>query len=130
MPARCPDSGGTGEGSEPATTLVEIETLWTVGGEYPTHWPTPLDGWTLTLEGEPSIRAHLLTLMSYERPLPIAEHVRAASVATAMQAINTIPALCAAPAGVQTMADLPLVRSGLGFGNAPPEPSFADQREG
>ena len=74
------------QGLRAGSVLVEIETLWTVGGEYPTHWPTPLDGWTLTLEGEPSIRAHLLTLMSYERPLPIAEHVRAASVATAMQA--------------------------------------------
>ena len=104
--------------------LVEIETLWTVGGEYPRHWPTPLDGWTLTIEGEPSIRAHLLTLMSYERNLPIAEHVRAASVATAMQAVNAIPALCAAPAGVRTMADLPLVRSGLGFGNAAPIPPY------
>jgi hypothetical protein len=104
--------------------LIEIETLWTVGGEYPTSWPTPQDGWTLTLEGEPSIRAHLLTLMSYDRPLPLSEHVRAASVATAMQAINAIPALCAAPAGVRTMADLPLVRSGLGFGFAPPSPAF------
>ena len=104
--------------------LVEIETLWTVGGEYPAHWPTPLDGWTLTLEGEPSIRAHLLTLMSYERPLPLAEHVRAASVATAMQAVNAIPTLCAAPAGVRTMADLPLVRAGSGFGNVAPVPPF------
>jgi len=111
-------------GRRAGQVLIEIETLWTVGGEYPTRWPTPLDGWTLTLEGEPSIRAHLLTLMSYERPLPLAEHVRAASVATAMQAINTIPALCAAPAGVQTMADLPLVRSGFGFGNVAPEPSL------
>ena len=55
--------------------------------------------------------------MSYERDLPIAEHVRAASIATAMQAINAIPAVCAAPPGVATMADLPLVRSGFGFGN-------------
>ena len=104
--------------------LVEIETLWTVGGEYPAHWPTPLDGWTLTIEGEPSIRAHLLTLMSYERPLPLAEHVRAASVATAMQAVNAIPALCEAPAGVRTMADLPLIRAGYGFGNVAPVPAF------
>jgi hypothetical protein len=111
-------------GLRAGVTLIEIETLWTVGGEYPNHWPSPLDGWTLTLEGEPSIRAHLLTLMSYERPLPIAEHVRAASVATAMQAINAIPALCAAPPGVQTMADLPLVRAGLGFGNVAPEPAL------
>jgi hypothetical protein len=98
-------------------TLVEIETLWTVGGEYPSHWPTPADGWTLTLEGEPSMRTHFLSLMSYERDLPISEHVRAASIATAMQAINAIPALCDAEPGIQTMADLPLIRSGLGFGN-------------
>jgi 2,4-diaminopentanoate dehydrogenase len=97
--------------------LVEIETLWTVGGEYPAHWPTPQHGWTLTIEGDPSMRAHFLALASYERNLPISEHVRAASVATAMQAINAIPAVCAAPPGIATMADLPLVRSGFGFGN-------------
>ena len=112
------------QGRRAGQVLVEIETLWTVGGEYPAHWPTPLDGWTLTLEGEPSIQAHLLTLMSFENPLPIAEHVRAASVATAMQAINTIPVLCQAPAGVRTMADLPLVRAGYGFGNATPVPLY------
>ncbi len=71
--------------------LIEIETLWTVGGEYPPHWPAPAHGWTLTIEGDPSMRAHFLTLASYERSAPIAEHVRAASVATAMQALNAIP---------------------------------------
>lgn len=98
--------------------LIEIETLWTVGGEYPRHWPTPADGWTLTIEGEPSMRTHFLSLMSYERDLPISEHVRAASIATAMQAVNAIPAVCEAAPGIATMADLPLVRSGRGFGNA------------
>jgi hypothetical protein len=100
-------------------TLIEIETLWTVGGEYPTTWPRPDDGWTLTIEGEPSMRTHFLSLMSYERDLPINEHVRAASIATAMQAVNAIPDLCDAPPGIATMADLPLVRSGIGFGHAP-----------
>ena len=97
-------------------TMVEIDALWTVGGEYPPHWPTPADGWTLTIEGDPSVRAHLLTLASYQRDLPIADHVRAASVATAMQAVNSIPALCEAGPGIRTMADLGLVRSGVGFG--------------
>ncbi len=101
-------------------TLVEIDALWTVGGEYPPHWPTPQDGWTLTIEGDPSVRAHLLTLASYERDVPLAEHVRAASVATAMQAVNSIPALCEAGPGIRTMADLGLVRSGVGFGPAQP----------
>lgn len=110
------------QGRRQGETLVEIATLWTVGGEYPDHWPRPLDGWTLTLEGEPSLRTHFLSLMSYERDLPLSEHVRAASIATAMQAINAIPALCAAPAGIRTMADLPLIRAGYGFGNATPRP--------
>jgi len=108
------------QGLRRGVTLVEIETLWTVGGEYPRHWPRPLDGWTLTIEGEPSMRTHFLSLMSYERDLPISEHVRAASIATAMQAINAIPDVCDAAPGVRTMADLPLVRSGAGFGNAAP----------
>jgi 2,4-diaminopentanoate dehydrogenase len=107
------------QGKRKGHTLVDIETLWTVGGEYPRDWPRPADGWTLTIEGEPSMRAHFLSLASYSKDLPIAEHVRAASIATAMQAINAIPAVCDAPPGIATMADLPLIRSGKGFGFAP-----------
>jgi 2,4-diaminopentanoate dehydrogenase len=107
------------EGKREGATLVDIETLWTVGGEYPPHWPTPQDGWTLTIEGDPSMRAHFLSLASWTRALPMDEHVRAASVATAMQAVNAIPAVCAATPGIATMADLPLIRSKTGFGNAP-----------
>jgi len=104
-------------GRRDGVPLVQIETLWTVGGEYPAHWPTPLPGWTLTIEGDPSLRSHVLTLASFERQVTIAEHVRAASVATAMQAVNAIPAVCAAPPGIATMAELPLIRGGTGFGN-------------
>jgi hypothetical protein len=102
-------------GRRQGTPRVEIETLWTVGGEYPPHWPKPRDGWTLTIEGDPSMQLHFLTLASFERHAEMAEHVRAASIATVMQAVNAIPAVCAAPAGFATMADLPLIRSGAGF---------------
>jgi hypothetical protein len=111
------------KGRRAGEVLVDIETLWTVGGEYPAHWPKPLDGWTLTIEGDPSMRAHFLSLASYTRDVPIAEHVRAASIATAMQAVNAIPAVCDAAPGIATMADLPLIRSGAGF-RAPAQPSF------
>ncbi|WCO66925.1 hypothetical protein PO878_20745 [Iamia majanohamensis] len=106
-------------GRRDGRTLVEIETLWTVGGEYPPGWPRPRDGWTLTIEGDPSFRTHFLGLASFDRDVPLTEHVRAASIATAMAAVNAIPDVVAAPAGVATMADLPLVRSGLGFGHGP-----------
>ena len=52
--------------------LVEIETLWTVGNEYPKHWPKLQHGWTLTIEGEPSMRAHFFTLASFTRDATMA----------------------------------------------------------
>ncbi|TGD89244.1 hypothetical protein BayCH28_07780 [Mycolicibacterium sp. CH28] len=88
--------------------VVEVETLWTVGESQPAHWPTPQHGWTVTIEGTPSMQAHLMTLASFRRDVPLIDHVRSASVATAMQAVNAIPSVCAAPAGFVTMADLPL----------------------
>jgi hypothetical protein len=32
--------------------------------------------------------------------------------------LNAVPAVCTAPPGVATMADLPLIRSVTGFGNS------------
>ncbi|MCV7152976.1 NAD(P)H-dependent amine dehydrogenase family protein [Mycolicibacterium pyrenivorans] len=95
--------------------LVEIETLWTVGGEYPGHWPVPQHGWTLTIEGDPSMRAHFLSLASFSRAASMEEHVRSANVATAMQVLNAVPAVCEAPPGFATTASLPLIRSHAGF---------------
>jgi hypothetical protein len=92
-------------GDEP---VVEVETLWTVGEPQPKHWPTPQHGWTVTIEGTPSMQAHLMTLASFRRDVPLAEHVRSASVATAMQAVNATVAVCNAAAGFVSMADLPL----------------------
>lgn len=105
-------------GHRDGTPLIEFETLWTVGGEYPDHWPQPLDGWTLTIEGDPSMRTHFFPLASFSRAASIEEHVRAGLVTVAMQVVNAIPAVCAAPAGFATMADLPLIRSHTGFGNS------------
>lgn len=110
----------TWSGRRGGETLVEIETLWTVGGEYPQHWPKPEHGWTLTIEGDPSMRAHFFSLASFTRAASMEEHVRSASVATAMQVLNAVPALCEAPAGFATSASLPLIRSHTGFGNVDP----------
>ena len=104
-------------GRRSGETLVEIETLWTVGGEYPAHWPAPAHGWTLTIEGDPSMRTHFFTLASFTRAASMEEHVRSANVATALQVLNAVPAICTAPPGFATTADLPLIRSHIGFGN-------------
>ena len=94
---------------------IEIETLWTVGNEYPEHWPAPEHGWTLTIEGDPSMRVHFLTLASFTRKASIAEHAQAGNIATGMQVLNAVPAVCEAPVGFATNATLPLIRSGTGF---------------
>lgn len=62
-------------GRRDGVPLVEIETLWTVGNEYPAHWPTPRHGWTLTIEGDPSMQAHFVSLASFTRDATMAEHV-------------------------------------------------------
>lgn len=84
--------------------LVETETLWTVGNEYPSHWPKPRHGWTLTIEGDPSMQAHFFSLASFSREASMTEHVRSANVATAMQVLNAVPAVCEAPPGFATTA--------------------------
>lgn len=95
-------------GRRNGTTVIEVETLWMLGERQPKHWPAPQHGWTITIEGSPSLQAHVVTLASFRREVPMSEHVHSASVATAMQAVNAVPAVCAAPAGFVTMADLPL----------------------
>lgn len=95
-------------GRRAGATVIETETLWMLGQRQPRHWPSPQHGWTITIEGAPSLQAHVVTLASFRRDVPMSEHVHAASVATAMQAVNAVPAACAAPAGFVTMAELPL----------------------
>ena len=45
----------------------------------------------------------------------IEEHVHSADIATAMQAVNAIPALCESSPGLKTAFDLMPVVSGTGF---------------
>jgi hypothetical protein len=98
---------------------IEIEALWTVGPTYPEKWPKPRDGWTIRIEGEPSAQIHFVTLASFERrDLPFEAHVHAADVATAMHAVNAVPAVCDAPPGLHSTLDLPVIRTGIGFASA------------
>ena len=98
-------------------SLIEIEVLWTVGGFYPDSWPQPRDGWTISIEGDPSFRNHFQTSATLgRRKVTIDDHVQAAgSLTTAMQPVNSIPAICRAEAGWLTSVDLGLVGAGIGF---------------
>ncbi len=92
---------------------IEIEALWTVGPGYPESWPRPKDGWTVTIEGDPSLRVHFTNAASFARAreLPLAAHIHAADIATAMHAVNAIAPVCAAAPGIATFLELPLIRN-------------------
>ncbi len=98
-------------------TLIEIEVLWTVGGFYPEDWPKPRDGWTISIEGDPSFRTHFQTAATLgRRDVSIDDHVQAAgSTTTAMQPVNSIPAICEAEPGWRSSAELGLIGAGIGF---------------
>ncbi len=99
------------EGIVRGRSAVEIEALWTVGPGYPADWPRPQDGWTVTIEGTPSLRVHFLPGATFDRTkrASMEDHVHSADIATAMQAVNAIPALCEAEPGIRTPLDLGLV---------------------
>ena len=104
------------QGLRDGVSRIEIEALWTLGGFYPESWPRPRDGWTVSIEGEPSLRTHFLSMASFgRRDATIDDHVHAADVATAMQAVNTVPALCEAAPGFRAAFELAPVRAGIGF---------------
>lgn len=61
------------------------------------------------------MRAHFLSLASFSRAASMEEHVRSANVATAMQVLDAVPAICEDPPGSATTASLPLIGSHAGF---------------
>jgi hypothetical protein len=63
-------------------SAVEIETLWTVGPDYPEAWPHPKDGWTVTIEGDPSFKVHFMPAATFDRSrrATIEEHVHSADI--------------------------------------------------
>lgn len=65
------------QGVADSNVVIEIDALWNVGDKYPEHWPEPLDGWMVSIEGSPS-----------------------------MQAVNSIKSVCAAPSGIVATHEL------------------------
>ena len=93
-----------------AEVVIEIDALWNVGDSYPGHWPKPLDGWTVTIEGSPSLRTHFLCCASLDpnSNATLKDHVHATEIATAMQAVNSIRPVCEAAPGIVAAHELRL----------------------
>ncbi|MBP1689120.1 MAG: 4-hydroxy-tetrahydrodipicolinate reductase [Deltaproteobacteria bacterium] len=99
------------QGLRDGRPVIEIEALWTIGPDYPAQWPKPSEGWTVTIEGDPSVRATFLAVATFDRSkkASVADHARGPTIATAMHAVNAIVPLCQAGPGVKTFLDLPVI---------------------
>jgi hypothetical protein len=97
--------------------LIEIDALWNVGEHYPEHWPTPQDGWTVMIDGSPTLQTHFLCCASLDPAAnsTLEDHIHATEIATAMMAFNAIEAVCAAPSGITSAYELPLSRPSAAF---------------
>ena len=87
-------------------TTLDIEPAWPIGSEKEVEW-------TVTIEGTPSFQCKVSTCASYDPANPRYNQggEEAAVIGTGIHAVNAIPWVCAAPPGIRTFRDLPIIGS-------------------
>jgi hypothetical protein len=89
--------------------LVILEHVNRMADAVAPHWPRPKDeralAYRVEIDGRPKMRCEL----SFEQAAEAGEDQ--GLIATAMRAINAIPAVCASPAGLLSALDLPVFAS-------------------
>jgi hypothetical protein len=89
-------------------TVVELNVRWKKGQTLDPDWPIE-EGHVITVEGRPTVRAKLEYLPPPDfEAKTFADFMVLGMIMTAMPAINAIPEVVAAPAGIVTYTDLPL----------------------
>jgi hypothetical protein len=89
--------------------VVEVRAMWTKGQALEPTWEMSF-GYNITVEGRPTIK----TTLAFEPPADfvaetIEEYILLGLTITAVPAVNAIPAVVAAPPGIATYNDLPLL---------------------
>jgi hypothetical protein len=89
--------------------VVEVRAVWTKGRALEPTWDMGF-GYNITVEGRPTIK----TTLVFEPPADfvaetIEEYILLGLTITAVPAVNAIPAVVAAPPGIATYNDLPLL---------------------
>ena len=88
-------------------SVVELEVVWNAGRGLKPEWPVS-HGYTMEVEGNPNIHTRVKFSPSQEQ-IDGGRVADLANPVTAMPVVNAIPAVCEAPAGIRTYADLPLI---------------------
>ena len=86
-------------GSTAATTTLAVEHLTRMADDLAPDWPTEI-GYEVTFEGEPNMRFHLV-IGSHDE-----DHAEQGCLATAMHAINAIPALLLTAPGLYDLSTI------------------------
>lgn len=94
--------------------MIVIELTWVAAYDLGEGWPGPQDAsndtqWSVTIEGEPALRCRFEQAASFAPDRAPQAHTEPAMICTAMHAVNAIPCVCAAPPGIRTFLDLPLL---------------------
>ena len=86
--------------------VIELRVQWKMGQHMEPDWPLR-HGYFVDVEGEPRVRTQLQIFPpdGWDEP----DFMGLGMIMTAMPAVNAIPAVCAAPPGIVTYRDLPLV---------------------
>ncbi len=90
-------------------TLVELNVRWRKGQTLDPDWPIK-EGHVIRIDGRPTVTATLEYLPPPDfEATTFADFMVLGMIMTAMPAVNAIPQVVAAPAGIATYADLPLI---------------------
>jgi hypothetical protein len=89
--------------------VFDFEVVWRMGDTLDIDLSGD-EGYDITIEGEPELRIHWTQRFGDSAGVNrVSNYLEGALVATAMAAVNAIPVVCAAPPGLRTFVDLPLI---------------------
>jgi hypothetical protein len=89
--------------------LIVLRVQWKMGQHMEPDWPLR-HGYFVEVEGEPRVRTQLQIFPPDD--WNEADFMGLGMIMTAMPAVNAIPAVCAAPPGIVTYRELPLITAG------------------
>lgn len=88
--------------------VMRFQCNWFVTEKLDPPWPLQPDGWRVTVEGDTPLQ------ISIGFPIPPGQREMTLPNLTAHRPVNAIPAICAAPPGIVTSAQLPQIIAHLG----------------
>jgi hypothetical protein len=90
-----------------AEPVIELDVCWIAGRGLEPEWPIH-HGYTMEVEGNPNVRTRV-SFSPSRRGAGLEGYLDLSNTITAMPVVAAIPAVHAAPPGIRTYADLPLI---------------------